>query len=924
MGSTHVHTLLVVGALAPLLMGASSAELQGAALAQLQSASSELVRVRYEDGVPVFVSARVQTSGADELERALSFLETYRDFYLLPEPTKDLYLRRATRTSTQASLFFGRRVDGRPIVGVEMGVFLEGSEVVGTAGYPAPEARSALPATVNQIAAEALALQSVPGSPEQVVGTSRLVHYHTPSTLLQGGPALDQLVWRVVVSGVRQDGVASLWEILLDARTQAIINQEELVENHAPSPDFAIANGEVVDIRCGRPLIPTGPWNWFDENGPVDYPGSDPYSDGPNTFGFMHDAYDFFHVNFGRRGYDDRDSFLEVRIGITTITSAFSRTECRVLLFGSGRIAEDTLIHEWTHQMLQSVLGHSSFESSSSRRSLGVSSSTQSGALNESFPDIFGAMADHNWELGSFEPLPASPLECTGTSPATVRDMRTPANCGDPSKVSEIMVGHARHEIGQIMNHAAYLMTEGSVISLVQGIGFERAQRLYYDVLVRRLPQSAQFLDVRDAAVAEARRYRDAGLYDFRTIDLCAVINAFALVEVGEFDIDCDGLEDSDDPDSDGDGHPNASDNCPDNYNPRQDDLDGDMLGDICDMNRDGDAWYNDVDLCPDVYETSQDDRDNDGIGDPCDDGDMDGHPDSTDNCPDDYNPEQTNTDFLSGDVDGDACDLDDDNDGIPDSSDNCDTVVNVNQKDIDGDNVGDACDNCLNDFNPAQTDVDEDGLGDVCDIDADDDGIVNSLDNCDFVINPRQIDIDGNGFGLLCDYDENFFLSGDWIGELEGFLTFADAEETLLIPVDPCFADGCPDWVTPESEMRVSVSTTIPLSARIVTEAGFAVQEGTIESNGVLAFNPIAETFYRAPAAGQGLAPLSQGQTTSFRGTRHYLQLQRLDGNGGEVAITIGVERIDAPEPGSLALLISGCLVLAGLSRVRRTRPGR
>ena len=71
-------------------------------------------------------------------------------------------------------------------------------------------------------------------------------------------------------------------------------------------------------------------------------------------------------------------------------------------------------------------------------------------------------------------------------------------------------------------------------------------------------------------------------------------------------------------------------------------------------------------------------------------DGDNDGIPDSSDNCPTVFNPDQKDTD---GDHVGDACDSDDDNDGVPDSSDNCPLVSNANQADKDGDGIGDACD---------------------------------------------------------------------------------------------------------------------------------------------------------------------------------------------------------------------------------------
>lgn len=54
-------------------------------------------------------------------------------------------------------------------------------------------------------------------------------------------------------------------------------------------------------------------------------------------------------------------------------------------------------------------------------------------------------------------------------------------------------------------------------------------------------------------------------------------------------------------------------------------------------------------------------------------DGDDDGVPDSTDNCPAVANPGQANTDGAPDG--GDACDADDDNDGVADTADGCPTT---------------------------------------------------------------------------------------------------------------------------------------------------------------------------------------------------------------------------------------------------------
>jgi hypothetical protein len=86
--------------------------------------------------------------------------------------------------------------------------------------------------------------------------------------------------------------------------------------------------------------------------------------------------------------------------------------------------------------------------------------------------------------------------------------------------------------------------------------------------------------------------------------------------------------------DRDGDGVPNAADNCIDVVNPNQSDIDGDEQGDACDPDADGDGIPNDEDNCPLVANPDQADLDGDGVGDACDfDADGDGVDDGADLC---------------------------------------------------------------------------------------------------------------------------------------------------------------------------------------------------------------------------------------------------------------------------------------------------
>ncbi len=57
----------------------------------------------------------------------------------------------------------------------------------------------------------------------------------------------------------------------------------------------------------------------------------------------------------------------------------------------------------------------------------------------------------------------------------------------------------------------------------------------------------------------------------------------------------------------------------------------------------------------------------------------------------------------------------DGDGDGEPDLSDNCPRLANPDQADGDRDGIGDACDNCPSVVNPAQLDADGNGLGNAC-----------------------------------------------------------------------------------------------------------------------------------------------------------------------------------------------------------------
>jgi len=80
-------------------------------------------------------------------------------------------------------------------------------------------------------------------------------------------------------------------------------------------------------------------------------------------------------------------------------------------------------------------------------------------------------------------------------------------------------------------------------------------------------------------------------------------------------------------PDNDGDNIPDPADNCPDTWNPFQEDADEDGYGDACDdcpldpeNDVDEDGICGDIDNCPYTSNPNQEDTDEDGVGDACED----------------------------------------------------------------------------------------------------------------------------------------------------------------------------------------------------------------------------------------------------------------------------------------------------------------
>ena len=408
-------------------------------------------------GIPIS-GMSVQTKGEASVA-ALAFVERYADLLGVQDASQELNVVKTDVDALEMRhVTFDQVYLGIEVYGAHMKVHLSanGQEVVAVSSGFVPEI--ALSDTQPRITAEealANAHQALPNG--TLVADPKLAVYPGEES---PGPSA-QLVWLV-----------ELRDNALPARNVYVINA---------------ADGRILDVLdrlyIGRDR------ETYDADHGYSLPGTLTRSEGDGPTGdqdvddahdFAGDTYDYYWNTHSRDSYDDQGATLvsTANYGNNYMNAYWNGEQTT---YGDHFAVNDVVAHEWTHAVTE--------------HSAALEYRWQSGALNEGFSDIFGAMVDRDdWLIG--EDLPDSVL---GGREA-IRDMADPARFGQPAHTDDWVEtcsdNEGVHTNNGILNKAYY--------NIATAIGKDKAELIFYRTLTVYLDTNSSMEDARATALQSA------------------------------------------------------------------------------------------------------------------------------------------------------------------------------------------------------------------------------------------------------------------------------------------------------------------------------------------------------------------------------------------------------------------------------------
>ncbi|MCH8903737.1 MAG: M4 family metallopeptidase [Bacteroidetes bacterium] len=243
-------------------------------------------------------------------------------------------------------------------------------------------------------------------------------------------------------------------------------------------------------------------------------------------------TYDYFLTQHGRDSYDGNGGRFEIRTNHTIKNNAFWFLFS--IFIGQGQLPEMDPT-DWVNSL--EVMGHE-FGHGVNATSANLSGSGESGALSESFSDIWGTLVEH-YAQGLYEPSNPGDwtiLEDFWIPNGKARDMADPKSVLDPDTyLGQYWVPGATHDNNGVQNKWFYLLANGgsgtndngSDYNLT-GITKEKAADIAYRNLTVYLTSTSNYYDSRMGSMLAAE-----DLFGICSVEALETADAWYAVGVG-------------------------------------------------------------------------------------------------------------------------------------------------------------------------------------------------------------------------------------------------------------------------------------------------------------------------------------------------------------------------------------------------------
>jgi Zn-dependent metalloprotease len=476
-----------------------------ALLDRLKEAAGGMARVSYHayNGKVRFVGTKAGkplprpaglAADAPPETAARTFLAEYGALFGLRDQAQELaILRQQEVEGGRAFVRFQQVYQGVPVLGGELIVQLDPDRnVVSANGELLPSTNlptTDLPIqpTVEAEAAAQTALTLVAKAynlaPENLSASTPTLWLYDPRLLGAPGPQITTLVWRTEVRVKELAPVREL--VLVDAQTGHV----SLHFNQVDAAKYRKVYDNNNNRNAGLPG--TGPVR-------IEGQAATGIADVDKAYDYTGDTYDFYFTNHGRDSMDNAGMQI---ISTVRYCDPDPATSCpydnaywngEQMVFGQGyAAADDVVAHELTH----AVTDHES----------NLFYYMQSGAINESFSDVWGEFVDLTNGKGNDAPS-VRWLMGEDAPGGAIRSMSDPTLYHDPDRMSSSYYYCGEQDNGGVHtnsgvgNKTAFLVTDGGSFNgrTTTGLGITKTAKIWYRVQTTLFTSAADYQDLAD------------------------------------------------------------------------------------------------------------------------------------------------------------------------------------------------------------------------------------------------------------------------------------------------------------------------------------------------------------------------------------------------------------------------------------------